>query len=202
MTIKGGVQKPTARSKPSGESHFDVGNLAAAAVAHSSKQEVDQHEAIALLKNAGVEVNSVVGPTASSGPPRPTTTQRASSSGKKVVNTKRAEQNRKAQQVFRKKREEQFQELEKKAQLVDHYRDIIQNLKNEIMTLRDYTLTLQSKLIEHGDNTIGSNNSSLSAVLSRSYLGKLNSLGNLGKEEEQDSNKNGEIKEETLGLIN
>ncbi|ANZ77549.1 BA75_04363T0 [Komagataella pastoris] len=169
-------------------SHFNVGDLAAAAVAHNDcDNNSNQNEAIALLKNAetagGISTITPMKEKSADAKSLPSfITSTSPSSKKKVLNTKRAEQNRKAQQAFRRKREERFRELEKKAQLADHYREIIQSLKNEIVTLRDYTLTLQSRLIEHGDGSIETN-SNLPAVLSRTYLGKLSNLGNLNVDE-------------------
>ncbi|AOA64446.1 AP-1-like transcription factor [Komagataella phaffii CBS 7435] len=172
-------------TKGANGSHSNVRDLAAASVAHNECENgSSQSEAIAMLKNVGAAAGiarSVVAMKENSADPKSLPsfiTSTSPTSKKKVLNTKRAEQNRKAQQAFRRKRGERFRELEKKAQLVDHYREIIQSLKNEIVTLREYTLTLQSRLIEHGDGLVETSNN-LPAVLSRAYLGKLDNLGNL-----------------------
>lgn len=65
-----------------------------------------------------------------------------------VSTTKRAKQNRNAQRAFRQRKEKYIKELELKAQESDQLRQTIEELKLENQQLRDYTLALQSKLIE------------------------------------------------------
>lgn len=80
---------------------------------------------------------------------------------KALSGTKRALQNRKAQRAFRQRKEKYVKDLELKANEVDHLKQTIEDLRNENMQLRDYTLALQSRVIElsppniqSGDNSV------------------------------------------------
>ncbi|ODV77094.1 uncharacterized protein CANTADRAFT_8249 [Suhomyces tanzawaensis NRRL Y-17324] len=72
-------------------------------------------------------------------------------SGSKLVRgsgTKRAIQNRNAQRAFRQRKEKYVKELELKAAEVDQLKQSIEELRAENLQLRDYTLALQSRVIE------------------------------------------------------
>lgn len=64
--------------------------------------------------------------------------------------TKRAAQNRNAQKAFRERKEKYVKELEATAAEVAGLHKTIAELRQENMQLRDYTLALQSRLIELG----------------------------------------------------
>jgi hypothetical protein len=65
-----------------------------------------------------------------------------------LSNTKRAKQNRDAQRAFRQRKEVYIKDLEKKVDELKDAKLTIDNLKRENLELRDYILTLQSRLIE------------------------------------------------------
>lgn len=65
-----------------------------------------------------------------------------------VLTTKRAAQNRNAQRAFRQRKEKHIKELEAKAAEADLLRQRIEELQAENIKLRDYTLKLQSRVIE------------------------------------------------------
>ncbi|ODQ80299.1 hypothetical protein BABINDRAFT_161258 [Babjeviella inositovora NRRL Y-12698] len=65
------------------------------------------------------------------------------------TSAKRAEQNRNAQRSFRVRKELQIKELKDQADEAKALRATIEELRRENMHLRDYTLALQSKLMEH-----------------------------------------------------
>lgn len=65
-----------------------------------------------------------------------------------VSTTKRAKQNRNAQRAFRQRKEKYIKELEAKATETDHLKQTIEELRAENLQLRDYTLALQSRVIE------------------------------------------------------
>lgn len=67
---------------------------------------------------------------------------------KPLSGTKRALQNRKAQRAFRQRKDKYVKDLETKANEVEHLKQQLDQLRNENMELRDYTLALQSRLIE------------------------------------------------------
>lgn len=69
-----------------------------------------------------------------------------------VSNTKRAAQNRNAQKAFRQRREKYVKELEATAAEVAELHKTIEELRQENLQLRDYTLALQSRLIELSPN--------------------------------------------------
>lgn len=63
--------------------------------------------------------------------------------------SKRAQQNRQAQRAFRQRKEMYVKELEAKVQELKASKDTIDMLRQENIQLRDYILSLQSRLIEH-----------------------------------------------------
>ncbi|CAH2354138.1 hypothetical protein CLIB1423_14S02960 [[Candida] railenensis] len=65
-----------------------------------------------------------------------------------VSNTKRAAQNRSAQKAFRLRKEKYIKELEDQAIEVQQLKQTIEELRAENLQLRDYTLALQSRVIE------------------------------------------------------
>ncbi|KAK6465632.1 hypothetical protein DFJ63DRAFT_25585 [Scheffersomyces coipomensis] len=67
-----------------------------------------------------------------------------------VSTTKRAAQNRSAQRAFRQRKDKYIKDLESKAAEIDQLRQTIDELRSENLQLRDYTLALQSRLIETG----------------------------------------------------
>ncbi|RLV96028.1 hypothetical protein JA1_000619 [Spathaspora sp. JA1] len=71
-----------------------------------------------------------------------------SRNGRAVSATKRAAQNRNAQRAFRERKDLYVKELEAKAAEVDKLRQTIEELRNENSHLRDYTIALQSRVIE------------------------------------------------------
>lgn len=69
-----------------------------------------------------------------------------------VSTTKRAAQNRNAQKAFRQRREIYVKELEATAAEVAELHKTIEELRQENLQLRDYTLALQLRLIELSPN--------------------------------------------------
>ncbi|KAG7662696.1 kapC [[Candida] subhashii] len=67
--------------------------------------------------------------------------------------TKRAVQNRNAQRAYRTRRDQYIKELEAKAAELDHLKQTIDELRNENIQLRDYTIALQSRVIELSPTT-------------------------------------------------
>lgn len=65
-----------------------------------------------------------------------------------VSNTKRAAQNRSAQKAFRQRKEKYIKDLEAQAAEVNQLKQTIEELRADNLQLRDYTLALQSKVIE------------------------------------------------------
>ncbi|EGW33492.1 uncharacterized protein SPAPADRAFT_60844 [Spathaspora passalidarum NRRL Y-27907] len=82
--------------------------------------------------------------SAGSMPSRPTPAK----NNRIVSTTKRAAQNRNAQRAFRERKDLYIKDLEAKAAEVDQLRQTIEELRNENSQLRDYTIALQSRLIE------------------------------------------------------
>lgn len=80
-----------------------------------------------------------------------------SATGRRIVSTtKRAAQNRNAQKAFRQRRDKYVKELEATAAEVAELHKTIEELRQENLQLRDYTLALQSRLIELSPNvTVG-----------------------------------------------
>lgn len=74
-----------------------------------------------------------------------------SRNGRALTNTKRAAQNRSAQRAFRQRKEQHIRELEAQVKEVDSLKQTIESLRQENTQLRDYSLALQAKLIEHND---------------------------------------------------
>lgn len=73
--------------------------------------------------------------------------------GRRVLsNTKRAAQNRSAQKAFRQRKEKYIKDLEATAAQVADLHKTIEELRQENLQLRDYTLALQSRLIELSPN--------------------------------------------------
>lgn len=73
--------------------------------------------------------------------------------GRRIVSdTKRAAQNRNAQKAFRVRKEKYLKELEATAAEVSQLQKTIEELRLENLQLRDYTLALQSRLIELSPN--------------------------------------------------
>ncbi|KAK6198181.1 uncharacterized protein RJT21DRAFT_123044 [Scheffersomyces amazonensis] len=79
-----------------------------------------------------------------------TTTGKSDKYTRVVSGTKRAAQNRSAQRAFRQRKDKYIRDLELKASEVDQLRQTIDELRSENLQLRDYTLALQSRLIETG----------------------------------------------------
>lgn len=67
--------------------------------------------------------------------------------GKALIDTKRADQNRKAQRAFRQRKEQYVKELQERVAGVKDLEAEIASLKAENQSLRNYILSLQSKLI-------------------------------------------------------
>lgn len=65
-----------------------------------------------------------------------------------VSTTKRAAQNRNAQKAFRQRKEKYIKDLEATAAQVEILKQTVEDLKTENLQLRDYTLNLQSKVLE------------------------------------------------------
>ncbi|KAH3680284.1 hypothetical protein WICPIJ_008342 [Wickerhamomyces pijperi] len=74
--------------------------------------------------------------------------QQISRNGRILSGTKRAEQNRQAQRAFRQRKDIYIKDLEKKVSKIEELQASIQSLKNENLELRNYSFTLQAKLIE------------------------------------------------------
>lgn len=71
-----------------------------------------------------------------------------------LSSTKRAAQNRNAQKAFRQRKEKYFKELEASAAQVPELQKTIEDLRQENMHLRDYTMALQTRLIELNPNMV------------------------------------------------
>jgi hypothetical protein len=67
---------------------------------------------------------------------------------RRVSNTKRAAQNRSAQRAFRQRKDKYVKELESRAAEVEHLKQTIEELRHDNLQLRNYTLALQSRVIE------------------------------------------------------
>ena len=67
---------------------------------------------------------------------------------KPVSSTKRAAQNRSAQKAFRQRKDKYIKDLEQQAAEVNTLKQTIEELRAENLQLRDYTLALQSRVIE------------------------------------------------------
>ncbi|CAK7897113.1 hypothetical protein CAAN1_04S04016 [[Candida] anglica] len=65
-----------------------------------------------------------------------------------VSGTKRAAQNRSAQKAFRVRKEKYIKDLEQQAAEANQLKQTIEELRAENLQLRDYTLALQSRVIE------------------------------------------------------
>lgn len=74
--------------------------------------------------------------------------KKASAAYRRVSSDKRAAQNRQAQKAFRQRREKYIKDLEAQVAEVSQLKQTIEELRNENLQLRDYTLALQSKLLE------------------------------------------------------
>lgn len=81
-----------------------------------------------------------------------------SAARRNVSTTKRAAQNRNAQKAFRQRRDKYVKELEATAAQVAELHKTIEELRQENLNLRDYTLVLQSRVIELTPN-VNVNNS-------------------------------------------
>lgn len=113
-----------------------------------------------LLEN---HANSGISTSDTSDPPNPRglvipEKEKTGSAGRRIVSTtKRAAQNRNAQKAFRQRRDKYVKELEATAAEVAELHKTIEELRQENLQLRDYTLALQSRLIELSPNvTVGS----------------------------------------------
>lgn len=84
-----------------------------------------------------------------------------------VSTTKRAAQNRSAQKAFRQRREKYIKDLETQAAEVPNLKQTIEDLRSENLRLRDYTIALQSKLIEMGSDGFNNDNASYSKITER-----------------------------------
>lgn len=73
-----------------------------------------------------------------------------------LSNTRRAAQNRSAQKAFRQRKERYIKELEAQAADAANLKQTIEDLKSENLRLRDYTIVLQSRIIELGSNNFNS----------------------------------------------
>ncbi|SGZ49850.1 CIC11C00000005803 [Sungouiella intermedia] len=94
--------------------------------------------------------------TEDSGQSMDTGKEKGISGRRHVSTTKRAAQNRNAQKAFRQRREKYVKELEATAAEVAELHKTIEELRQENLQLRDYTLALQSRLIELSPNvTVG-----------------------------------------------
>ena len=74
--------------------------------------------------------------------------KKSSAAYRRVSSDKRAAQNRQAQKAFRQRREKYIKDLEAQVAEVSQLKQTIEELRNENLQLRDYTLALQSKLLE------------------------------------------------------
>lgn len=77
-----------------------------------------------------------------------TSKEKLASGRRNLSTTKRAAQNRNAQKAFRQRRDKYVKELETTAAEVAELHKTIEELRQENLQLRDYTLALQSRLIE------------------------------------------------------
>ncbi|KAJ5633409.1 hypothetical protein N7490_009748 [Penicillium lividum] len=69
--------------------------------------------------------------------------------GKRELSTsKRAAQNRAAQRAFRQRKETYIRKLEDEVKNVDGYKEHLAKLNNEVFALREYIISLQSRLME------------------------------------------------------
>ncbi|KAG7193818.1 uncharacterized protein KQ657_000512 [Scheffersomyces spartinae] len=74
--------------------------------------------------------------------------KKAGAAYRRISSDKRAAQNRQAQKAFRQRREKYIKDLEAQVAEVSQLKQTIEELRNENLQLRDYTLALQSKLLE------------------------------------------------------
>lgn len=119
-----------------GASNEDDGAQVAAQLAAEiqlQQQQNDQRLNEEKLKGAGGPIRTKIG---SSQPMRIVST------------TKRAAQNRNAQKAFRQRKEKYIKDLETTAAQVEILKQTVEDLKTENLQLRDYTLSLQSKVLE------------------------------------------------------
>lgn len=80
-----------------------------------------------------------------------------------VSNTRRAAQNRSAQKAFRQRKERYIKDLEAQAAEVPGLKQAIEDLKAENLRLRDYTIALQGRIIELGNDNFPNPNTSVVA---------------------------------------
>lgn len=74
-----------------------------------------------------------------------------------VSGTKRAAQNRSAQKAFRQRKDRYVKELEQLFQENKQLKQTIEELRAENLQLRDYTIMLQSRIIEYQPNNLNQN---------------------------------------------
>ncbi|ESW98171.1 hypothetical protein KL918_004085 [Ogataea parapolymorpha] len=89
-----------------------------------------------------------------SGSPGQDENGRPSYHGKPLNQSKRAAQNRAAQKAFRQRRKDHIEELEKKLEQHRDCQQELESLRQENIRLKEYILSLQSKIISTGDTTI------------------------------------------------
>lgn len=117
------------------------------------RPEVAQHQLVSPVKKI---TNSALPSEPLLIDPEDPAKDKAAASRRPVSTTKRAAQNRNAQKAFRQRREKYVKELEATAAEVAELHKTIEELRQENLQLRDYTLALQSRLIELSPNvTVG-----------------------------------------------
>jgi hypothetical protein len=124
----------------------DLQQAAAAAARLGEVQQVQsqQHP----LQQVQVHHNYQIHPPTDDDDKKQESTQESRPYHRPVSTTKRAAQNRNAQRAFRQRKEKYIKDLETKAAETDHLKQTIDELRAENLQLRDYTLALQSRVIE------------------------------------------------------
>lgn len=137
---------------------------------HQHQHHLSTNEAIArasVLGNEGQhESSNIKKANGTGGPIRHSSTSSSglsspiSGNPRQLSGTKRAAQNRNAQKAFRQRKEKYIKDLEATAAETTSLKQTIEELRAENLQLRDYTLALQSRVIElsPGNHTSSANN--------------------------------------------
>lgn len=86
--------------------------------------------------------------------------QDGNQSRRPLSTTRRAAQNRSAQKAFRQRKERYIKDLETQAAEVKGLKQTIDELRTENLRLRDYTIALQSRIIELGSDSFNQHSDS------------------------------------------
>lgn len=149
------------------EEHIRAAQAAAELQAHQqaeAQQHVHHHQqrhsqqlaaaaAVAAAHNLSEEDAKKLAESEAAGAVSPPGSLR--NAARNVSSTKRAAQNRSAQKAFRQRKEKYIKDLEQQAAEAAQLKQTVEELRAENLQLRDYTLALQSRVIELSPTTHG-----------------------------------------------